>query len=96
MEPWIYNKKIDKNTFLQYYENLWNTTYTNLNYNRIYLGTSITSDETENALEWMQNGKNLEGDKINSESYKHAPEVLKLRLLQSFKKKTEMNGEMLL
>ena len=47
-----------------------------------YLGTSITSDESQKALEWMKNGKSPGGDNINSESHKWAQEEFKLRLLQ--------------
>jgi len=77
---------IDENTFLQYYEKLWNTTNINevqLEYNSAdYLYASITFDELEKALKLTKNGKTPGQDNIKSELYKYAPEEFKLRLLQ--------------
>jgi hypothetical protein len=42
----------------------------------------ITSDESEKALQLMENGTSPGEDKINSDSYKYAPEGFKLRFIQ--------------
>src|SRR5215469_7400621 len=76
---------IDENVFLQYYENLWNTTNTNelqLEHNSAnHFDTLITFDELEKVLKLTKNGKTPGQDNINSELYKYAPKDFKLRLL---------------
>src|SRR5215471_16850574 len=76
---------IDENIFLQYYENLWNTTNTTelqLEHNPAnHFDTLITFDELEKVLKLTKNGKTPGQDNINSELYKYAPKDFKLRLL---------------
>jgi hypothetical protein len=81
-------KETDEKVFLQYYENLWNTTNINelqLEYNSAdYLHAFVILDELGKVSKLTKKGKCPGHGNINSELYKYAPDEFKLRLLQCF------------
>jgi hypothetical protein len=72
--------------FLQYYENIWNTTNTDelrLEHNSAdQSDVSITLYELEKVLKLTKHSKTPAQDNINSELYKYATKEFKLRIVK--------------